>query len=509
MIPTHPYQEEAAQAIAEHGAKLLADQPGLGKTHTALRAMALRGLLSPGSYAVSLIAAPLMVCDTAWLPKFRAYFPEVTVVDAYSGSRHARNRRIETALAKQAGPIVVIANHDAIGISKRGAPHLPALHVTRLDAILIDESQYVLPTEADTPGESTEFWRGLFSLSDQAAPDALRIAMSGTPDRGKQWYRFGTWRFLRPRALERTRYEDWLKANFHVWYQEVPVKGKGFNVKVRKVGNMRDPESWAALDSLLVIRRTKAEVAQQLPAKLYLDVDVPFAGKQASAYHEFVASFAETEDDGSRNSATVAALRAQQWADATWAPDPESGVMYPVVGGDSSKLDWLLQFLEARGHLPGELHNPGGGKVVIASQFVRVLEWLFIELHTRGVRASIISGKQTARERTERQQEFQRDDAELRIVLLSAKIGVGIDLDAADDLVFFDLPRDPDEQEQVEDRVHRVSRIHQVMIWRLRARGTIDMLIAAKNDQVYQRTRAMLDGSRGVTFARQLLARLT
>jgi hypothetical protein len=508
VIPTHPYQEEAAQAIAEHGAKLLADQPGLGKTHTALRAMTLRGLLAPSVHTVSLITAPLMVCDTAWVPKFRAYFPEVAIVDAYSGSRHARNRRLEQALVDQRGPIVIIANHDAIGISKRGEPHLPALHTLRLYAILIDESQYVLPATTDYPMESTEFWRGLFALNDHASRTALRIAMSGTPDRGKPWYRFGTWRFLRPQAMRTVRYQEWLRRNFHVWTLEVPVKGKSFKAKVQKVGLMKDPASWEALDRLLVIRRTKAEVASQLPDKLYVDVDVPFAGKQASDYHAYVAAFAEETDDGSLMHAATAALRAQQWADATWAED-ENGELLPVIGGASSKLDWLLEWLERRGHVPGELHDPNGGKVVIASQFTRVLRWLMMELHSRGIRALIISGEQTARMRTDIQQEFQRDDDELRIVLLSAKIGVGIDLDAADDLIFFDLPRDPDEQEQVEDRIHRVSRVHQVMIWRLRARGTIDMVIAAKNDTVYQRTRAMLDGTRGVKYARTLLARLS
>lgn len=507
MIPTHPYQEEAARSIALAGAKLLADQPGLGKTHTALRAMELRNLLAPTSRTVSLITAPLMVCDSAWLPKFRLYYPHVRVVDAYSGSRHARNRRIEEALRTQDAPIVIIANHDAIGISKRGEPHLPALHADRLDAILIDESQYVLPTEVDTPGESTQFWRGLFALNERANGTCLRLAMSGTPDRGKLWYRFGTWRFLRPRVLERTRFEQWLTRNFTVWYQEVPVKGKDFRAKVRRVGNLKDPRGWAALDRALMIRRTKAEVASQLPEKLYIDVDVPFDGKQFADYHEFCARMAEEAGDGSRMHAATAALRAAQWADCSWAPN-EDGELHPIVGGASSKLDWLVDWLTRRGHLPGEMHNPEGGKVVITSQSVRVLEWLKVELHQRGVRAAIISGEQNATERTAVQTEFQAPDAMLRVVLLSAKLGVGIDLDAADDLIFLDLPRDPDEQEQIEDRVHRVSRIHQVMIWRLRARGTIDMLISAKNDKVYQQTRELMDGVRDVSFERKILARL-
>ena len=47
------------------------------------------------------------------------------------------------------------------------------------------------------------------------------------------------------------------------------------------------------------------------------------------------------------------------------------------------------------------------------------------------------------------------------------------------------------------------------MIWRLRSRGTIDMLIQAKNDKTYQKTRELFDGKRGVEFARKILARLS
>jgi hypothetical protein len=87
-------------------------------------------------------------------------------------------------------------------------------------------------------------------------------------------------------------------------------------------------------------------------------------------------------------------------------------------------------------------------------------------------------------------------------------MGVGITLDVADDLIMFDLPYDPDVVEQVEDRVHRASRNHQVTIWNLLAIGSIDQLVAKKLNSRYFVTRASMDGRRGIDFEKNVIDRL-
>jgi len=178
-----------------------------------------------------------------------------------------------------------------------------------------------------------------------------------------------------------------------------------------------------------------------------------------------------------------------------------------VLGGESLKRDWLIDWLRSR-NLHADADDAPMGKVVVSSQFTRVLVWLQREFERVGVKSEILSGNVSQAERLRVQREFQDADSSLRVVLLSARMGVGIDLDAADDLVFVDIPVNPDVQEQVEDRVHRVSRVHQVTIWRLRSRGTIDMTVSARNDEIYQQTRHLLDGVRNVSFERKVLERL-
>jgi SNF2 family DNA or RNA helicase len=84
-------------------------------------------------------------------------------------------------------------------------------------------------------------------------------------------------------------------------------------------------------------------------------------------------------------------------------------------------------------------------------------------------------------------------------------MGVGINLDRADDLIMLDSPYDPDRIEQIEDRVHRASSNHHVTIWNLIAVDTIDQAIMEKVSKRYETTRELMDGARGVEFARKIL----
>ena len=502
-----PYQLAAAERIASSGAMLLADQPGLGKTFTSLGSLYLADRLRPGK--ATLIAAPLITCDTAWLPTIQSYMPEVCVVDAFSGSRASRDKRIEDNRCDDKH-MIVVTNHESLGISRMLDEFVPAIHAMSYSAILIDESHMVLPMDYDAPADATQFWRGLFKLSDDC-DNALRLAISGTPDRGKLHYRFGTWRFLFPQFFGSSvqSYQDWLMSNFYTYDITVPVRrrdGSRFDATVQKIGHMLHPQRWHFYDSQAVVRRTKAEVATELPAKRYIDIDVAHPAALQRAYLRYRDEFL-IDDDGSRANALVYTLRAQQFASLEYHVVERDGieVTVPKPSGVSAKRDWLLYWLEER-NLQDNPEVAPTQSVVITSQFSQTLYWLQSELAAHGFRAEVLDGSVPQAKRSALQRSFQAE--EFRIALLSTALGVGIDLDTADDLIFFDIPRSPDVQEQVEDRIHRISRFHQATIWRLRSRGTIDVLISATNDAIFHATRALLDGVRAVSFDRDIVHRL-
>jgi SNF2 family DNA or RNA helicase len=253
-----------------------------------------------------------------------------------------------------------------------------------------------------------------------------------------------------------------------------------------------------------MIRRTKQEVLPQLPAKRYVDVEIELTKEQHGAYfHQQLLSSAKVgeKDNDESAEAMIFALRARQIAACTWDGTPPT----PVVGGSSAKLDWLLEWLDERGFVEHDDMADNQAKVVIVSQFSKVLNWLKAELKLRGIESAVLDGSASSTERDRIQRVFQDKSSPLRIVLLSGNMGVGITLDAADDLIMIDSPYDPDRIEQIEDRVHRASNMHSVTIWNLIALDTIDQAIAERVSTRYKTTREIMDGSRGVEFARRVI----
>jgi SNF2 family DNA or RNA helicase len=470
----YDYQKDAADRIALQRRILLADQPGLGKTLMVLGGLERAGMFELGKNI--LIVTPIINAQTAWIDsiaRFVAPIHDVNVIDVSRGTVHKKRELIEEGLTGLCN--IIVANHNAVDLMDTDEHRVKSLMMAQYDAVIIDESHMVLPIRDHR--KRTKFWRGLAKLV--FTEDAMRIAVSGTPDRGKLENRYGTWLFLDPWNTTFNRWE-WLEKNFHVYEQKV-----SFNKKVKMVGALRSKDAWHNKDLSMMIRRTKNEVLSQLPAKRYVDVEIDLHDKQLRDY--IALRDADIEP-------MVFATRARQIADCQWDKDWE-----PMLTGESSKLDWLLEWLDSRGYEDNSLD----GKVVIASQFSKVLSYLHKALAAKGIASSILDGSTPQAQRDQIQRDFQ--DGDIRIILLSGQMGVGITLDAADDLIMFDMPYDPDRIEQIEDRVHRASNMHQVTIWNLIARATIDQAIMNVVSKRYQTTRSLLDGARGIDYERQIL----
>lgn len=485
------YQKVAAQRIADERHLLLADQPGLGKTLEVLGGLEKSGLFDTQSMV--LILTPIINAHTTWIDSIERFvmprYYECDVVDVSKGSSAQKSKQFSRVFRD--GVVFVVANHDALAIVK-GKPRVPELFEQVWDAVVIDESHMVLPIK--NAKKPTNFWSGLLKL--KYSSKAVRVAVSGTPDRGKLENRYGTWLFLDYKNTGFNQWE-WLAQNFWIVEQKVSR-----NRTVKMVQGLRSEQDWLLRDRLYMLRRTKAEVLPQLPPKRYVDVGVELTDKQKAAYlsqqiessRKLLDAKVEDRDSGE---AMVFALRARQIADCSWLDNE------PVVGGASAKLDWLLEWLSERGFIEFDDMADNKAKVVIVSQFSKVLHWLHKELANVGVGSFVLDGSVSDVGRVQSQVAFQEGD--LRVMLLSGGMGVGITLDAADDLIMFDSPYDPDRVEQIEDRVHRASSNHSVTIWNLVAEDTIDEAIMERVSERYATTRKLLDGSRGVVFGREVL----
>ena len=516
--------------IADQHRVLLADQPGAGKTAQALVGLEMTGLFERETH--TLIMCNTTGCQLTWSQELKhrvATQYDVVIADLTDteGRKTAPSTRMRNELlgrkiieAADLGlPLIVLANFESIRWKAGKTAAVPNMFALALDAIVIDEGHLVLPTMEDGANKLTQFWYGLTKLD--ISSHAIRLDMTGTPDRGKLWNRYGHWKFLYPEAHK--SFWAWARLNFVV----SPAQWGG-----AEIGKLRNPTAWAAYDRQHMIRRTKAEMLEGLPEKQWAGeggIDLPMTPLQEDAYIDYQnklsdkekALFAEAkihrEGGNERKAREIEnqasalklqfALRSRQMATCTWTlKENETGSVHavPIVAGpdSSNKLAWVLDWLDTRGYTP-DGWDPTQGKVVIVSYFAEVLFWLEAELKAAGIHSRVMSGVTPGTMKQEIEAQFQRGD--LRIVLLSGYLGVSINLDAADDMIFLDPVHDPDLMEQVEDRIHRASRNHQCTYWRLASMDTADMVVLQTVDSRYRETRKSYEGSRGVQFARRML----
>ncbi len=487
------YQRDAAARIYAQRSVLLADQPGLGKTLEVLGALELAGLFDVPSSI--LILTPIINAQTTWRDSIERWvkprYEWVNLIDVSKGSASQKAKAMASAGNKVN---IVLANHNALDLTAKGI-RVAGLTNLVYDAVVVDESHLVLPIKDQR--KLTNFWKGLSIV--KTSDDPIKVAISGTPDRGKLENRYGTWKFLFPSEVK-SRWE-WLEENFFIIDQKVSRTRT-----IKATAGLKSNAGWMENDRARMIRRTKAEVLPQLPPKRYVDVELELSDSQRVAYFEQQMKTAQEVfnaevEERNTSAAMLFALRARQIATCTW--QEVDGVFTPVKGGVSNKFAWLTEWLDERGFITADQMADNKAKVVIVSQFSKVLHWLKEELNELGIYAAVLDGGASDAARASIQRDFQ--DGDLRVVLLSGSMGVGINLDAADDLIMLDSPYDPDRIEQIEDRVHRASSNHHVTIWNVISLDTIDQAVAERVSDRYKTTRQLMDGARGVEFARKIL----
>lgn len=525
-------QVVGAMRALEDRAIIIADQPGAGKTLEALLTLELDQFFTRQTN--TLILCNLTGCQLTWGPEINRRVGtqyEVIICDLTDTNGKASlpslakrddiladsmMQSIETGM-----PLIVIANYDQIRWPYGKTAAVPTMFEITWDAVIVDEAHLVLPTDVDTRAKMTQFWHGLTCL--QYDTRCIKLDLTGTPDRGKLQNRYGHYKWLMPHGFQ--DYWGWLRSNFKITQIDVNKNPKMPPKWVPEVGTLINPMDFNRFQNRHMIRRTKKEMLAGLPEKLWAGdggIDLKMSPEQSKAYDDYMAYLeavvddlraADTEESLNQMAGIKMqfALRATQMATATWEYREvigDDGKTHrhgtPIVGGPakSNKLAWLIDWLESRGYLPDNF-DVSGGKVVVVSYYTQILEWLKLELDLLGVEALILDGSTKATDKLAIENRFQNGD--LRVVLLSGHLGVSINLDAADDMIFLDTTHDPDQVEQAEDRIHRASRNHQVMYWRLASIGTVDQARLGVIDQRYWKTRESYDGSRGIEFARKML----
>jgi SNF2 family DNA or RNA helicase len=499
-MESRTYQQVGAAFVAHQRTALIADEPGLGKT---LEAIA--GLIEANCWrGLILIAAPLTSLRTVWEQELRHWAPDAHVVigiprkyDNAAARIHIQNKFIEHYAENPTQPHVLVVNPEMI--QARKADNFPLFNAVEWQAIVVDESHKYL-AGIKSARNYTQTGKGLMDL--KIAKDGVRIALSGTPMRGKAFQLWGTLHWLRPKEYTAA----WR------WYERYFLTSKGYmgSTQVGDLNPWRKDEFFKSLDDIM-LRRTKAEVVKELPPKQRIDVMVDMTDSQERMYKAMAADAAselltlgdEYDEAGSISAIGVLAImtRLKQFADCGWRGANVEGIkptakMHPIHSGKTAVIEAML--IE-RGIAGPADERDGENKVVIASQFTEVIDSLDEYLRSINVETLKITGRVTEQQRVANTERFQAQGGP-RVMLMNTKAGgVSITLDAyCDELIIIDETWTPDDQEQLEDRIHRVSRIHQVTIWRLIAKDTIDEYIQSVTAKKDSFQKLILDGRRGI-----------
>jgi superfamily II DNA or RNA helicase len=422
-----PYQRAGVDwlaRLAHWGAgAVLADEMGLGKTIQTLAVLSHRAASGP-----ALVVAPTSVVMT-WLEQAARFAPGLRVLP-YRGAERAPALR-------NLGPGDLLVT--SYGIATLDAAALAAIPFATL---VLDEAQAV-------KNATTDRARALRDL--QAG---WRLALTGTPIENHLGELWSLLRVISPGLLGS-------------WEQ---FRGR-YAVPIEKYGDEARRRALAGLLRPFILRRTKAEVAPELPPRTEIVRAVGLSAEEAGLYEQLRAStLAELEAAKQDPERDARDMRFTLLAALTRLRQLccHPRLVYPRTQAGSTKAAHLLELL-------AELRE-GGHKALVFSQFRRFLELLAPRLRQHGHRVLVLDGTTPPETREQRIAAFQRGEADVFLISLKAG-GFGLNLTAADTVIHLDPWWNPAVEDQATARAHRIGQHRPVTAVRLVAQGTIEQAV--------------------------------
>lgn len=448
-----PYQAQGLAWLAflrEVGlGGILADDMGLGKTVQAL------GLIALEKAAGRLDAPALVVAPTSLMANWRR--------EAEKFAPSLRVLKLQGLDRKQY--FESIGEHDIVLTTYPLMARDGEVLASRTWHILfLDEAQTIKNPDAAT----TRFIRGLDARH--------RFCLTGTPlenHLGELWSLFA---FASPGFLGD-------RAHFTKFWR-TPIEKRGDAERGRLLAKRIRP---------FVLRRTKAEVAPELPPKTEIVERVELLPSQRDVYesirvamHERVrAAIAEKGFARSHIVILDALLKLRQAC-----CDPRLLKLAGAAKAGSAKLERLMELLES---LVAE-----GRKIIVFSQFTSMLALIEVRLAEAGLRFALLTGD--TRDREAAIDAFRAPDTPVFLISLKAG-GTGLNLTEADTVVLYDPWWNPAVEEQAIDRAHRIGQDKPVFVHKLVAADTIEEKMDVLKEAKRALARGLFDADGAPTLA--------
>jgi superfamily II DNA or RNA helicase len=422
-----PYQQHGVdwlQHLASHGlGGFLADDMGLGKTAQTIAHICVEfgeGRLT----APALIVVPTSLVAN-WTAELTKFSPHLNIVVLHGMERHEKREQLDNIH-------VVITTYTVLTRDIEEMKQLP-WHL-----VVLDEAQAIKSPEARAT-------RAVCQLNT-----ANRLCLSGTPIENNLEELWSQFAFLMPGLLGDRR-------GF----------AKRFRTPIEKNGDAVCRAQLIQRIQPFILRRTKSEVATELPPKHTILRRITLAPDQRELYETIRGTLYETVREQmaertlaqSRIIVLDALLKLRQAC-----CDPRLVKLASARSVESSaKLEDLLEMIN-------EL-IPEGRRILLFSQFTSMLDLIKPRLVEAGIKFVELRGD--TRDRAEPVRSFEAGEVPLFLISLKAG-GRGLNLTSADTVIHYDPWWNPAVENQASDRAHRIGQTKSVFVYKLIAMDTVE-----------------------------------
>ena len=422
-----PYQESGFQWLnylreVQWGG-ILADDMGLGKTIQALSFI--HHLKEEQGTLKALVVCPTTLMFN-WQNAIRKFTPSRSFYIHHGGSR-SRNG------LGSADIDVIITTYGTL------RSDIKQFVDVSFDYVILDESQAIKNPESKVTKAA-----GLLKAKN-------RLCLSGTPLQNNTFDIFAQMNFLNPGML----------GSVEFFKQE-------FSVPIDKFGEKEQKDHLRKLLYPFILRRTKEQVAKDLPEKQEMVLFCEMGEEQRKIYEAYRNDYRDkilgvVEDQGIQKSQLTilqGLMKLRQICDS------------PAIVKEEERFPNVSVKLEEIGREITE--NISNHKALIFSQFLGMLSLIKEKMKELGVDYEYFDGSSTVNEREKAITRFQNDE-NCRVFLISLKAGgVGLNLTAADYVYIVDPWWNPAVEQQAIDRTHRIGQTKNIFAYRMICTDTVE-----------------------------------
>ena len=408
----------------------LADDMGLGKTLQVLTFLQAQKEEKPNT--ANLVVVPTTLIFN-WQAEVQKFAPEIRVF-----VHRGIGRSKDTSIFQQYD--IVLTTYGTLRSDIEYLKDYP------FNYVVLDESQAIKNPQAQVS-------KAVKLLSAQN-----RLVMTGTPVENNTFDLYSQMDFLNPGLLGS---QDFFRTEF-----------------ATPIDKYRDENAALALRKLIypfILKRTKDEVAKDLPDKTEMTLFCEMGKKQRKVYDTFREMYRQKiadkmTTDGKDKAAFLileGLLKLRQICDSPALLSDDAD-----YGDESAKLEEIIREIE---------ENAGHHKILVFSQFLKMLDLIKQHLEKAGIPYEYLDG--ATQDRAQRVGRFQ-DSEHCRVFLMSLKAGgVGINLTEADYVYLVDPWWNPAVEQQAIDRAHRIGQTKKVFAYKMICKDTIEEKILLSQEK--------------------------